>query len=343
MEPNEGLVSIAEETKNELIELTLDACRRLQFNDSRVLELVGLDAAAASARLIDEVYALRHRMDADPPGAAEYQDYFEPSLLILDMSILALTDWAEECRAATAEGRSLCWRDKPETRWGPLESVLVNLANGLVAIRMLVLRGLWVQARTLARTNGELADLAIAMLHDESIYDAFRKPHEDFDSVYEVWRSHLAPGHLRKANEKLYTELGFEDEWTSHLVSQSKHDQQWLSLAAHNYYVVLAIGAMAFDVTQPLHEDAELQLGTVLQTGSATLRNVVGQTTHFLRLFSFVLLKRHQWRGDRKNSRQTWAFFRNDVIRDLSLRALTDDDDDDDPDDDDSEDQASDA
>jgi hypothetical protein len=188
------------------------------------------------------------------------------------------------------------------------------------------LRGLWVQARTLARTHGDLADLAIAMLHDESIYDAFQARHEDFGSVYEVWPAHLTPGRLRKANEKLYEELGFEDEWTSYLANKSKNDQTWLSLAAHNYYIVLAIGAMAFDVTQPVQADSELQLGSVLQGGSGTLANVVDQTTHFLRMFGFLLLKRHQWRGDRGNSKQTWAFFRDHVIRDLSLQSLTDDD-----------------
>jgi hypothetical protein len=323
-------MSIADETKKFLSELTLDSCRRLAFNDSGILDLIGLDPATAADRLIEEVYALRHRMDADPPSAAEYQDYFEPSLLLLDFSVLALTDWAAEWRVAAEEGRSLCWQGKAERESGALETVLVNLANGLMATRMLILRGMFVQARTLARTNGELSDLAIAMLHDESIFDAFRTPHEDFDSVYEVWRSHLAPRRVRMANERLYKELGFEDEWTSYLVGKSKHDQTWLSLAAHNYYVALALGAMAFDVTQPVRADSEMQLGVVLEAGSATLRNVVDQIAHFLQMFGFLLLERHQWRGDRKNSKQTWAYFRHQVLRDLRLRSLTDDGEDDD-------------
>lgn len=323
-------MSIADETKAFLLELTLDSCRRLAFKDSGVLDLVALDPATAAARLIEEVYALRHRMDADPPGAAEYQDYFEPSLFLLDFSVLALTDWAEEWRAAAEQGRSLCWQSKPERKSGALETVLVNLANGLVATRMLILRGMFVQARTLARTNGELADLAIAMLHDESIFDAFQTPHEDFDSVYEVWRSHLAPGRLRTANERLYKELGFEDEWTSYLVGKSKNDQTWLSLAAHNYYVALALGAMAFDVTQPVRADSEMRLGVILQAGSATLGNVVDQVAHFLQMFGFLLIRRHQWQGESDNSKQTWAYFRHQVLRDLWLRSLTDDDKDED-------------
>jgi hypothetical protein len=164
--------SVAEHTKNYLIEHTLDVCRRIAFDDPSVVQLTGLDAAAATDRLIDEVYALRHRMDADPPSATDYQDYFEPSLFLLDLSILALSDWAEECRVADAAGRTLCWHAKAEHKSGALETVLVNLANGLVATRMLILRGLFVQARTLARTNGELADLAIAMLSTASSAEA---------------------------------------------------------------------------------------------------------------------------------------------------------------------------
>jgi len=87
---------------------------------------------------------------------------------------------------------------------------------------------------------------------------------------------------------------------------------------------------MAFDVTQPVRADSEMQLGVVLQAGSATLGNVVDQIAHFLQMFGFLLLERHQWRGDRNNSKQTWAYFRHQVLRDLWLRSLTDADEDDD-------------
>jgi hypothetical protein len=100
--------------------------------------LIGLDAAAAADRLVEEVYALRHRMDADPPGAAEYQDYFEPSLFILDLSILALSDLVRLAAPGSLRPQRPHRPHRRSTAQEPLKSTDNNSRTFMIAFAIIV-------------------------------------------------------------------------------------------------------------------------------------------------------------------------------------------------------------
>jgi hypothetical protein len=313
-----------------LINMLVESCEHLEQSEG-LLRFVGYSASGAAQRLIEDVQALRHRLNDECVQPAEWRHLFDPQLLVLDLVTVRVSEWAEFWRGVAKDGQQLCWQSEPdaEDAHQAVQTLLVSLANSLVAARILVLKGLFVQARTLARAFGEMADLTIAALHDREVLSAYLATHEDFDRVYETWRTRLSPGQLRAINERLWGEIGFTEEIKAYLADRAKSDQRWLSLAAHNYSLALTIGTMAHDVTQPIRGDEEFEVSVSLQAGIPTLEKLIDQSSHFLSLFLHLLNTRHRWMGDRTNEKQRWSYFREQVMRDIWLRYLVENEEDD--------------
>jgi hypothetical protein len=199
----------------------------------------------------------------------------------------------------------------------------------MVAARLLVLKGLFVQARTLVRSFAESADLTSAIMLNEKILLAFIDPAEDLDAIYKTWRQVLAPARLREVIEGFWKEMEMPEDLLTELGLFAKHDQRWLSLAAHGYRVALAVGGAAHDSTRVLRDDVDVEFLFTVQGGSATLSKLVDLSAHFLQLFLRIRLDRFSWQGNRHDADQRWTYVRGMLVRDLWLTHLTGDDDDD--------------
>lgn len=308
-----------------LVEALQVSLKTVEAKDGLVTFL-GSKVDAAADRFIEDVLALRSRLGDEQLSPKDRWELFEPELLVVDLAILRVSELAEEWRRAEKDQRWLCWQDTEHQEAGhqSVQMLLVTLANAMVAARLLVLRNLFVPARTLVRSFAETADLTIAVLLDEQVLRAYLDPTEDFDRIYSIWRSCLSPARLKVVIERFWNEIEMPEDLQRELQNFAKHDQRWLSLAAHSYRVALAIGMAAHDVTRVVRDDADVELEISVDGGTATLIKLADLSAHFLQLFTRVLSDRFSWKGNRENHDQKWSYLREAVMRDLWLSYLCD-------------------
>lgn len=154
------------------------------------------------------------------------QAVLAPELALIDLAIIATKELLTLSKSLTQERGRILWTKVPKTVPSAevlFETLLINSANTLAAIRLLAAIGYDTQARSLVRRLHELADVTLAVLYDEATLRHYADKTEDFEKVYDIWRKHLSPGKLRRILRGFYAEIGVEDDvyWIAITLSSS--------------------------------------------------------------------------------------------------------------------------
>jgi len=144
------------------------------------------------------------------------------------------------------------------------------------------------------RTFVELADLTLAVVADEDMYQNYSMTPQDGRAQYQHWRRYLAPGVIRQRLARLDDELDLR-VMTSIPAAQVREDTyEWFSLFSHIHMVAHLVSAYP----PQLDEQSRGAIAMLGEAGPMT-RSTFSRILLYLWLFcphvDRLLWERHRW------------------------------------------------
>jgi hypothetical protein len=299
-------------------QLLLSACEQTS-QDRPELQRLQRESAEQSAASIDqelEGFLGAIFQDRDQVRVSATQT-MQPLLMAYDFALLQICDlshFAWQNRDSRARliwpGASLPRRPTPTRVFYLLVS---NLAQLLQAVRMLLVHGFEGQARAMFRTFVELADLTVAVIADEDVYQNYLTTYEDPLKDYQHWRRNLSPAVMRRRLIKLDSELDLASVTPIPAAEVREDTYQWFSLFSHINIVAHLVSVYP----QPLGEEGQGAMAMLGEAGEMT-RATFARSLLYLWLFFLhfdrLLWDRHRWGRFRGARWRGWYKYRSLVF-----------------------------
>ncbi len=255
------------------LEADVIASSSLKWTESHVRELIR-DLRGAKS------YTLSIQQECSEEFRSVYgrKSYILDYIIYLHTSLFLLCSEkfhvGESSRAMTKEP------DKVSTKMNYTTLMLVHLINSLLSVRVLIEKGLDVQAKQILRSYIEYSDLALAVLADETFYDNYQRMGKGEKEEKEVWNKFTRPSALTKILKRIYINMdGTGKQWD---IVQSVRKSMYGALSdyTHGHFTAVFMGAAAEDVQG---EFGHIALGSITKSIDHTLVQAIVYAYSFLK------------------------------------------------------------
>jgi hypothetical protein len=167
-------------------------------------------------------------------------------------------------------------------------SALIHLINSLLSIRILLERGLDVQAKQILRSYIEYSNLTFAVLGDETFYDNYRRMRDGEKERKEVWNKFTRPGAVEKIVERIFIDMGGTSKDWNDLQDIRRELYGGLSQYTHGHFLAVLLSAYGEKVGG---EIGPTPLGAITKSIDGTLANTITWGYLFLKHAIIAIVK----------------------------------------------------
>lgn len=230
----------------------------------------------------------------------------------LRLAALVLGDLMRLARMHVEHGRTVCW-GPPQESEATLTLLLLGAINNVVALHRLLVDGLLLPARTVARAHVEGLVLLVALVADRATYDAYRAWNGSPEDGTHHWRRFLSPKRLREiVSAELASGLGAD----ASEANEFRHTTYaWLSGGVHAHPTALV--ALVFEAPDGLDTGGPMFGGGATEGTVATLTTLNWLHFELISLFLATLAKKHGWSTPTNVEDGAWIRFRWRVLQSL--------------------------
>ncbi|MHC3994428.1 hypothetical protein ACXWTF_06325 [Thiomicrolovo sp. ZZH C-3] len=158
--------------------------------------------------------------------------------------------------------------------------MMVHLINSLLSIRILLEKGLDVQAKQIFRSYIEYSDLSLAVLGNDEFYSSYRQMGDSEEKEREVWHKLTKPKSLTKILKKIYQDIDSSLKLWESIQNIRDPIYNRLSDYTHGHFMAVFFGATDKKVDGGVAPNA---LGAITKDMDYTLKHSILYSYSFIK------------------------------------------------------------